>query len=300
MKVLLILLGLLIILVLLRLFVVKEGFQDNIPLNPSTIKAYNNFIEFYTIFCTNWQKAIISSVASEIPQQPLTDPSQVQSSSAPKISTEQMNQYIVTLSQQEGQQFPQICKTLPSSIDSNSLAQVIPLIPSDPKPYINALNWMNDKLDKAHENLGSALQGGSIEGFDNMCQNIEQCLQNNPQLLQEVLQQSQQQNITQLEKQLLNKITPFISSSDLTQSLQTNQDLVAKSQKIQDQAQSGELVNQINVPGGNTRTVYNKPPGASTLSDMQQSNPEQYNNLKQNYSHLFSLKQMLEQINSNL
>lgn len=300
MKVLLILLGLLIILILLRLFVIKEGFQDNIPLNPSTTKAYNNFIEFYSPFCINWKKAIISSVASEIPQEPLTDPSQIQTSTAPKISEEQMNQYITSMSQQEGQQFPQICISLPSTIDSSSLEKVIPLIPNDLTPYINALNWMNAHLSKAHGNLGKALQGGSIESFDNMCQNIEQCLQNDPQLLQEILQQSQQQNITQLEQQLLSKINPFISSSDLTQALQTNQELVAKSQEIQDQAQSGELINQINVPGGNTRATYDKPPGASTLSDMQQSNPEQYNNLKQNYSHMFSLKQMLEQINSNL
>ena len=296
MKVLLILLGLLISLVLLRLFSVKEGFQDNIPLNPSTIKAYDKFIEFYTTFCTNWQKAIISSVASEIPQQPLTDPSQIQTSSVPKISEEQMNQYIVTLSQQEGQQFPQICTTLPSSIDSSNLNTIIQLIPNSTQPYINALNWMNVKLSKAHGNLGKALKGAPIEGFDNMCQNVEQCLENNPQ----ILHQSQEKHIQRLEHKLISVISPFIESSDLSQALQTNQDLVAKSQKIQEQAQSGELINQINVPGGNTRATYVKPPGASTLSDMKQSNPEQYNNLKQNYSHLFSLKQMLEQINSNL
>lgn len=300
MSVLLILLGLLIILILLRLFIVKEGFQDNIPLNPSTVQVYNDFIAFYTPFCTNWQKAIISSVASEIQQEPLTDPSQVQTSSAPQISTEQMNQYINTLSQQLGQPLPQICTTIPSTIDSSSIAQVIPLIPTDSQPYINALNWMNTQLSKSHGNLGNALKGGSIEGFDNMCQNVEQCLQNDPQLLQEILQQSQQQNISQLEQQLKSLINPFISSSDLIKALQTNQDLVAKSQQIQDQAQSGELFNQINLPGGNTMATYDKPPGASTLSDIQQSNPEQYNNLKQNYSHLFSLKQMLEQINSNL
>lgn len=297
MKVLLVLLGLLIILVLLNILVVKEGFKDSIQLKPSTIKKYNKFISFYDSFCSNWQKAIISSVASEIPQQPLTDPTQVQSISAPKISTEQMNQYILSLSQELGRPLPTICISLPPTIDSNNINQVISLIPGDITPYINALNWMNTNLSKAHGNLGIALQGNlNLEGFDDMCQNVEQCLQNNPQILQEL----QQQNLEQQEQQLLKLITPFLSSDELIKALEINKDLVGKSQKIQEQAQSGELVNQINLPGGNTRAIYTKPAGASTLTDMQQSNPEQYNNLKQNYSQLFSLKQLLEQINSNL
>jgi hypothetical protein len=296
MTILLILLGLLIILVLLRVFVVKEGFQD-IPLNPTTVQSYSNFISFYDSFCSSWQKAIISSVASEIPQQPLTDPSQVQTSSAPQISNEQMNEYITNLSQQEGQSYPPICTSLPSTIDSNNLNQIISLIPGDITPYINALNWMNTNLSKAHGNLGSALQGNlKLEGFDDMCQNVSQCLQNNPQILQEL----QQQNLEQQEQQLLNLINPFLSSYELSILMEINEDLVAKAEKLQEDAQSGELINQINIPGGNTLAKYIMPDGASTLTDMQQSNPEQYNNLKQNYGPLFSLKQLLEQINSNL
>ena len=48
MTLLLILLGLLIILVILKLFVERkeEGFQD-IALNPETIQGYNNFLSLY-------------------------------------------------------------------------------------------------------------------------------------------------------------------------------------------------------------------------------------------------------------
>jgi hypothetical protein len=300
MSILLILLGLLIILVILRLFVVKEGFQD-IPVSPTTVQQYNDFMAFYTPFCANWQKAIVSSVASEIPQQPLTDPSQVQTGSAPQISTDQMNQYITSLSQELGQPLPPICIPLPPTIDSSNMNQVIPLIPTDHTPYINALNWMNKHLSKAHSNLGGALKGNlsKIEGFDN-CQNISQCLQNNPQLLEEIQQQNAQQNAQQQEGQLTNLIGPFSSNDALNDVMNINKDLVAKAEEIQKQAENGDLMKQINIPGGNTIAQYIMPEGASTLKDMEQTDPEKYNKLKDGYKVLFSLKQLLEGINSNL
>ncbi len=304
MKILLILLGLLIILVILRLFVVKEGFQDNIPVSPTTVQGYNKFIAFYNPFCENWKKAITSSVASEIPQQPLTDPSQVQTSSAPQISTDQMNQYITSLSQELGKPLPPICTPLPSNIDSSNMNQVIPLIPTDHKPYINALNWMNTHLSKAHGNLSGALKGKSpkIEGFDN-CQNVSQCLQNNPQLMQDIqqqLQQQTQQQQQQQEGQLTDLLGPFSSNQELNDVMDINRELVAKAEEIQKEAENGDLMKQIDVPGGNTIAKYLMPDGASALSDMEQSNPERYNELKDNYKVFFSLKQLLEGINSNL
>lgn len=311
MTILLVLLGLLIIMVLLRLFVgsVNEGFQT-IPLNPEVIQGYNNFLGIYNPFCANWKKAIVSSVASEIPQQPLTDPSQVQGSQAPDISDSQLNEYITQLSQQLGQPLPPICSTMPTTIDSNSLATVIPMIPTDLTPIINALNWMNKQLAKSQDGLGNALKGipneGFLvaqEGFDNMCQDISQCLANDPQLMQQLAQgvaNQEAQNVVQQEHQLMSTLIPFFSTPALSAAYGVNVDLMEKAQQIQDQAQSGELVNQINVPGGNTVYNYEKPPGANNLSEMQQNNPERYNELKQNYGMWFTLKQMLENINSNL
>jgi hypothetical protein len=296
-------LGLLLILVILRLFVVEEGFQNTVSLNPDVIQAYNKFLSFYNPFCANWQKAIISSVASEIPQQPLTDPSQVQSSSAPDISTSQMNQYITQLSQQLNQSLPPICTSLPPTLDSNSLSQVISVIPKDVSPYMNALQWMNEQLEKAQKNLGSALQGKSpSEGFQDTCQDIAKCI-NNPQIIAEISQELQKQNaqsVVQQEQQLMSLINPFLTNSDLSQAFSQNTILVQKAQEIQNQAQSGELFNQINVPPGTATLPISMPKGSNTLSQMSTSNPERYNELKQNYGQWFNLKQMLENINANL
>jgi len=303
MTILLILLGLLIILVILKLIVERkgegEGFKD-IALNPETIQQYNNFVGFYNQFCTNWNKGITSLVASETPQQPLTDPSQVSQVSSPSISTEQKNQYIKQLSQTLQQGLPPICQQLPTTLDSSNLAQVIQEVPSDTKPFVNALNWMNSNLEKSHANLGNALQGQPIEGFKDSCQNISQCLLNNPELVQKLAIDISEQNDVEQEKQLMAKIGPFLNTADLSRAFQDNIVLMEKSQEIQNQAQSGELVNQINVPGGNTVTQYQKPPGANNMNDMKQNNPDRYNELKQNYSQWFTLKGMLDNINANL
>ena len=304
MTLILILLGLLIILIILRLFVTKEGFQ-NTPLNPVTIQGYNNFLSFYNPFCTNWKKAIISSVASELPQQPLTDPSQVQSSSAPDIPESDMNNYIQTLSSQLSQEFPPICQPLPSALDSSNLPDIITKIPTDTQPFTNALNWMNKQLQKSQANLGSALQGNSAppEAFEDMCQDISSCLANNPSLIQQIAIELSEQNdnkLVQEQEQLMKLMIPFFDTPDLSQALGENTLLVEKAKEIQDQAQSGELVNQINVPGGNSIAKYDMPPGANNMNDMKKNNPDRYNELKTNYSQWFSLKSMIDNINANL
>jgi hypothetical protein len=311
MTILLVLLGLLFILIILRLFTtIKEGFVSSQPsLSQTTTKAYNSFLQFYNSFCTNWQKAITSSVASELPQQPLTDPSQVQSSTAPNIPTTQLNQYITQLEQELSQPLPQICVEFPTSIDTTSIGKVISQIPTDVQPYINALNWMNKQMSQAHQNLGNALSGATINGnksgntkesFEDMCQNVSQCIANNPELAQQISQQIAEQNkqsVAQQEEQLMTLINPFLTNEDLKTANELNQQLVQKSQDVQNQAQSGELMNQVNVPEGTPVLPMVKPANSDTLSQMANSNPQRYNELKNNYSQLFSLKQTLESIN---
>jgi hypothetical protein len=176
-------------------------------------------------------------------------------------------------------------------------------IPKDIQPYINALKWMNVQLQKAQANLGSALQGQPTEGFEDMCQDISQCLANNPGLVQqiamEMTEQSTQQ-IVQQEENLMKAIMPFLNTPELSDAFGENVILMEKAQEIQNQAQSGDLVNQINVPGGNTIAKYQKPDGANNLQDMKQNNPNRYNELKQNYSQWFDIKNMLDQINATL
>lgn len=321
MTTLLLILVVILIILLFRLFIVKEGFQSQMEtpsgLNQETIEDYNKFILFYNPFCANWQKAIQSSVASELPQQPLTDPSQVYSSSnaTSTISLSDMNVYITQLSQQLSQPLPPICKALPSTIDSSSLPNIIKEIPQSTQPFINALNWMNAQLEKSQANLGSALQGKTTEAFDNfatdfstdVCQNISSCLSNNPELvkqfalnLSEQNSKQQKQQLEEQERQLIGAINPFLIMPELSQALSQNTALVQKAQEIQDQAQSGELINKINVPGGNTVNKYEKPPGANNLIDMKQNNPDKYNEIQQNYGQWFSIKKTLDQINAAL
>lgn len=312
MTILLLILIVVLIILLFRLFVVKEGFQSQ-ELNPEITQDYSKFILFYNPFCANWQKAIQSSVAAELPQQPLTDPSQVYSgSNTTSISETDMNMYINKLSQQLSQPLPPICKALPSSIDTSSLPNIIKEMPQSTQPFINALNWMNVQLEKSQANLGSALQGNTAEAYENfvstdVCQNMSSCLSNNPELVKQLAlnlseQNSQQleQQLEQQEKQLIEVIKPFLINPELSQAFNQNTVLVQKAQEIQDQAQSGELINKINVPGGNTVNTYEKPPGANNLIDMKQNNPDKYNEMQQNYGQWFSIKKTLDQINATL
>lgn len=307
MSILLILLVLLMILVLLHLFIKKEGFQDS-DLDPNTVQTYNQFMSFYTPFCTNWEKAIQASVVSNIQQQPLTDPKQAQQpqQQAPQVTKEEMNNYIALTSQSLGQPLPQICVPLPQTIDSSSIRQVIELVPTDPTPYINALISMNTQLANSHSNLNSALQGGnqqSVEGFDE-CQDIANCIANDPQILRNLQQQMAAQNAesqTQVEQELLSYLNPFVTNQTLVQLMATNQQLMQKSQDIQNQAQSGQLYSQVNTPESQQPSQpLQKPQGADTLSQMKGQDPSQYNILQQTVPQFFEIKSLLEQINSVL
>ena len=301
----LVLFSLFIILIFLFHFTasIKEGFQD-IPLDEKTIQAYNNFLKFYNPFCVNWKKAIQTSVATNIPQQPLTDPSQVTSNSAPTISDDQMNALIYKMATESNTPFPPICTALPAQIDNKNLLEIIQKIPKDAQPYINALTWMNINLEQAQNNLGSALQGQPIESFEDMCQDISQCLANNPDLAQQIakgINQQQQTQQKQTEQVLVATLNLFVVNPGLQKLSQINQDLVKKADDIQNQAQSGDLINQVNLPP--EKSTWGKPkmpPGGNKLNDMQNSDPARYNELKQNYKMWFDIKSLMEQINGNL
>ena len=139
--------------------------------------------------------------------------------------------------------------------------------------------------------------------MSSMCQNISQCLANNPQLAQQIAEElnaQSAQNVAQQEQQLMALLTPFVSTQTLTAAVEQNTVLVQKAQEIQNQAQSGELVNQINVPGGNSQTTYSMPDGSDNLKQIQQNNPDRYNELKKNYGAWVAIKGLTDQINATL
>jgi hypothetical protein len=163
---------------------------------------------------------------------------------------------------------------------------------------------MNMKLVKAHDDMDKALRGEPIsEGFQESCNDIANCIKNNPELIAKIGQASANASAKASQEQqmnLLQRIQRFTSDTALIQQAAINKQLVQKSQEIQRQAESGEIVNQINVPGGNSEIKYTMPPGSDKFELLSKSDPERYNEIKTSFSGLASLKQMLDQINSNL
>jgi hypothetical protein len=298
--------------IILGLFVQTriELFQNQsgpAEIDPQVAQEYDSFLKFFNQFQTNWEKAVVSSIASDIQQQPLTSPSQVSSDPSGKPAeptASEKVEYVQILSAKEGLQFPPILPPLPNTLTPANISQVIQQIPSDTTLYSNALEYMNSNLMKAHDKFDKALTGGSLtEGFQESCGDIAKCIENNPALLAEIGQAAEKQAAQDLQAQeaeLLTRIQNFNANPTLNEQAALNQQLVEKSQDIQNQAQSGELVNKINVPGGNTIAKYDLPPGADTLKQMKNSNPERYKELTSNYGMWTSLKEMLEEINSKL
>lgn len=296
----LLLLCLLFILVIIKIIYspiisvnIYEGYYDSNDVNVS----YNKFITFYTTFCPLWQKAVSTAVMANTPQQPLTSPSQAQQGqSGSQPSAGDMDAFIQQLSATDGKQYPNICTDFPNSLTNlttNALQDVANRIPSDSTPYMNALNWMNTHMSESHAKYAKALTGNLFkEGFDN-CQQIQQCIANDPEILQ------MQQN--QINQQIFNSITSFFSNEDeLMSTLQQTQNLVEASNAISNDAQSGGMLNKINV---NDNSYYGEtviPDGGNNLGNLKNSNPERYGELKSNYSMWFNIKSLMEQINNNL
>lgn len=271
-------------------------------IDPVLVTNYHQFVTtFYNPFLATWQKAIVSSISADQPQQPLTSPSQVSSSSAtPPIPPQsEMNAYIANLSQKLGKPLPNITDPLPETIDVTTFPTIAPTIPKDPIPYINALSWMNQQLSGAQVKLQSALKGESfmnLEGFDNQtCQDLSQCFEDNPELIRQcglaMKKQGQQE-----QSQVSDQMKEFMENKELVRTLQTNKELVKQSKKIEEQAKSGELLNQLNLPT-EPGIKYTLPEGSDKLKKMDYA---QQKAVKDAAPSMFSLKILMDQINANL
>lgn len=269
-------------------------------IDPKLVATYQTFATtIYNPFLLNWQNAIVSLVTADIPQEPLTSPSQTSSASAPIPPQHQMNAYIENLSQQIGKPLPPITDPLPETIDILTFSTIAPKIPKDPIPYTNALTWMNQKMEDAHTKLQSALKGESftnLEGFDNqICQDVSQCFHDNPQFAQQCAaaiqtqQKETQQNVT-------DQLAQFMKNPGFQAALQSNQQLIAQSKQVQDQAKSGELLNQVNLPT-EPEIKYTLPEGSDKLQYLDAS---QLKEVKEASPSMFSLKTLMDQINANL
>lgn len=287
-----------ILLLLIPLFMIHEEFE-NVPLNPVFIEQYQKFIEFYNSFMKNWEKAIITSVQLEKPA-----PSESSSSPSPP-SRNELNEYITILSKKKDNPFPQIADPLPSTVSSNALVQYKNIIPVDSAPYLHALEWMNQQISDSQKDLGPALKGEGfrVEGFDNnMCQDLSQCFANNPELVAQLLKaqkDAEEKQSLSLQEELLVRLKKINEDKTLQNALKQNQELVQKSENIQKQAQSGELLSQLNIPSEQS-VPYQLPPGANALNDLEKNDPAKYKEYNKNYKQLIDMKTLMNQINGNL
>jgi len=291
----------------------SENFVNNeaIPIDQDIIDKYNRFVDFYNPFLKNWEESMITMASLETPQKEATSPSQSPSTSKPSTPTrEQLNQTIQSYSQKIGKSLPSITDPLPNNIYSYSLQQLLQIIPSDPIPFQNALTLINERLINSQKDLDKALSGQFAEGFlviegyvADQCAELSTCFAQNPQIAEQIAnaqieQEKKQQQ--QLQNQLSTRLDKFILNNTLQDSFKMNQTLVQKAKEIQNKAQSGELLNMINIPDTNPIPPYNIPAGGNRLKQMKESDPEKYKEYEKNNSSLFSLKSLFEQINSNL
>lgn len=298
-----ILLFLILILVILKLLgyyysFMEEGFQEQV-ITPQFMNNYYKFITFYNQFLLNWEKTIISSIASDTPQAPLSSPSQISTGVPPSPTRLEINAYISSLSTKLRTPFPQITDSLPSNITLNNLNGLMSIIPTDTEPYKNAFMLMNSYLEKAQNDLKESLAGA--EGFEDKCQSISECVLNNPQLLAKLFESQTKQDAMQIQKkqeELNKRMNTFLSDKVLIALNQKNQELVKQADKIRQQAESGELLNKINIKDDTTK--YIMPEGGNKLSELKKNNPAKYKELQSSNKQLFDLKQLFEQINANL
>jgi hypothetical protein len=246
----LVLLLIVLFLFIILLFCSTEGFVGSSLITPALQAHYQQFLNFYKPFMTSWEQAVTTSIGLGITQAPLASPKQINlSSTPPPPSQDQMNQHIVQMEKDEKTTFPFIT-SLPDTLTEQTLPLILELLPHDPSPFKNALQFMNDHLEKAHSGLDAALH--PTEGFDGTCQ----C---DPQEIAKIVQQQQQQQAQQQQQQQqaqqqqqLNELdailTAFTSNTELQQAMSHNQDLVAKSNQIKEDAQSGALFSQFQAP----------------------------------------------------
>jgi hypothetical protein len=131
------------------------------------------------------------------------------------------------------------------------------------------------------------MQGKNPEGFADMCQQIDEC------------NQQQQGRLLQQQKQLGNQFDQILMNPSLQQAWKQNRILVAASEKIKGQAQSGDLLNQLNLPA-EPKIKYTLPKGSDKWAKMKENDPEKAKEYEKNYGQWTNLKSWSDQINRNL
>ena len=276
-------------------------------------KNYKIFVDIYNTFMINWEKALITLIGlNNVSPDAATNATTDAPTKPAMPSRNEINLYIKNLTSKLNMILPEVTDPFPKTIDVNKIdPTLLKKIPSDPIPYINALTWINTNLEKTHRDLESAMKGKKTEGFytegfyteeytigehdiedfgiegfdtNEMCQQYLSC---------------QQQNEQQIQQSINTVLLNFINNKQLLDAFARNKELIAKSEKIKKQAESGDLLKQLQLPDEEI-IKYELPDGHDALNDMEKNDPAKYKEYKSKYSQWFGIKQLFDQINSNL
>lgn len=236
---------LLFLLAILKIFI-TEGFEDLVQDKTKTqdqtktANDYNRFKTFYNEFINNWNKAVTTALVSSIPIEKMP-------SGPYKPTLDDMNKYITILTTNEKKPFPKMTALLP---DELNVSEIIPRIPQDPIPYINALTWMNSNLQASMVSLGSSIMDIKMEAFEDKCQDLSNCM-NNPNFLAKLSDAQKKNELDQIksnEKILSDRINAFFSNKQVDELVQINRKLIKDADDIKNRAQSGKLVDSLIAP----------------------------------------------------
>jgi hypothetical protein len=277
----------------------REGFESPITTNdtvrPEILTSYQAFAAFYKPFLVNWEKAIVTSYELQKPQPSLEQPQTL--SAAPRA---ELNAYITRLSQEKGVALPPLTEALPERMAQPTLPLLLTLVPQDAVPYLNALTWMNTQLATAQQGLASmkpvegfiwarmkGLPQAHIQEPFATCDEIAKCMDARDQAKQ-----------ASQEQELIRRLATFQNPA-LQAAMKENKRLVGRSEQIQKQAQSGELLSQFSLPKEISVPLI-APEGGSKLSELQKNDPAKYKSLQQQGGSMFALKGLMEQINRTI
>lgn len=283
----------------------KDGFIAPLLVSPEIKKEYQSFREFYEAFLTRWKEALVTAYSLE------QSPTEAGTKEQKNPSDGELNQIVAKLIGQTGKPLPSLpLSPLPPSIETledMERGRLLDRIPTSSQPYMDALDWMNQQFLQAQKELNRALQGGSLpsmEGFvSGTCAELATCFKENPDLIRQLgaaQQEEAGQRLERIQRQLMERFQQF-QQPRLRTAFELNGRLREQAKETQRKAQTGEWVKDLRIPGAETtgpKPVL--PPGGSALDDLSRSNPARYAEYQKSHASLFSIKQLMEQINRNL
>jgi hypothetical protein len=307
-------------------------------LSPDFLQLQNAFYPLMNTFQETYMKAVVTAMSMETDIQPASSPTATDKPKPVAPSEQELNTFITTkLSPKLGGSLPPILATL-SALDASAdpvetMAYYKKITKQPIKAYKTALNWMNGQMEEALQKLGQALAGGrgasgfqdfseinafrkdfvynvglpeglkdfkglkdfmarkaAWEGFDgsSQCQELLKCQEENDA--------AQSKKAEERVKLFMKQ---FAEDQELKALLEKNKRLVEESKKVQNQAQSGELLGKMNFPK-EPSTSYTLPEGSNKLKDMEKNDPNKYKEYQKSQGQLMGLKTMIDQINGSL